>query len=217
VARGTPGDIVQEKGGCAVQRIARWRHDISPVTEGVSGGVPARRSNALKRRRRPRAYQPAIDVEIVLGHAARREARLEDASDPRAIKFQANRRATAAACASSSTMKPVTPWSTTSGTEPRRKADDWGPAGHRLDHREAERFVPRDREDQPGGSPRNVLFSASLISPRYSTLIVEQRLYARAEVFPSRRRPWRQSSASCRRGRQSSPRRRVLFPVRCGQ
>ncbi len=55
-----------------------------------------------------------------------------------------------------STTKPVTPGSTTSGTEPQLPGDDRRAAGHRFDHHQAERFGPVDGKQQRRGVAEEV-------------------------------------------------------------
>ena len=107
--------------------------------------------------------------------------RLRTAPSPRARMMCGSRsptRAMAAAIASSeSTMKPFSPSATTSGTDPLRRADHRGSAGHGLGHHEPERPRPLDREQQ-GGRPAQQVGLLLLIALTPDLDIVrEQRLH----------------------------------------
>ncbi len=116
-------------------------------------------------------------------------------------------------------MKPVTPSSITSGTEPRLKAITGVPqaiasiitrpngSGQSIGTSSA--MAPLRKSD----------FSLSLISPMNSTLAaIDQRLDLARRNSPGRRgRPWRRSSAACRNARRSGSRDRRPFPARCGR
>ena len=133
----------------ALDRDGRRRRDVEGRNPAalVAAGRPrsAVSSDRLLQRPVP-GDQAAVELEIVLGHAPGREALLEDCRRMRARSRLCRRRAAAAAWSSLSTMKPVTPSSITSGTEPLAKGDDRRAAGHGLDHHQPERLPPGDRE-----------------------------------------------------------------------
>ncbi len=116
---------------------------------------------------------------------ARREARLEFARRTRARSSAATRPRAATACASSSTMKPVTPVAR-SPRAPSR-CGRRSPACRRPSPRSSPgRTAPASRSGTAAraASPRKSSFSSSSISPMNSTCgVLEQRLDARVEVF----------------------------------
>ena len=120
---------------------------------------------------------------------------------PRAGRARRSRGPRPTAASSSFTMKPVTPSSITSGAEPQPKRHHRRAAGHGLDHHQAERLGPVDREQQRRRRRRGRPASAaSPISPMNSISgWSSSGSIDFAEVGGvGRDRPWRPSSAACR-------------------
>src|SRR5258708_17862798 len=156
---------------------------MSPVTEGVASDAPAWRSDGFTQPLLAR-YQPAIDVEIAVRHAARGEARLEDVPDPRAIEFvQPPRRCRRLYLVIDDEAGDAVIDDFRHGAA--TKGDDRCPAGHCLDHREAERLAPCDREDETGGiAEEGTLLRVADLAEILDVGPLEQWLHVRLEVCP---------------------------------
>src|SRR4051794_24421762 len=91
--------------------------------------------------------QLAIEREIILGHASRRESALEDMADAGTVELMEAPRSRR------SLLLVIDDEAGDAIVEnlrhrPLAHRDDRGPAGHRLDHCQAEGLAPVDREEQ---------------------------------------------------------------------
>ena len=135
------------------------RHE-SPVSSSLFQNRLQRRHRCIAVRDRLAAEQRMVDLQVVLGHAGGGKPFLETPAHCVAIERQ-DLRQHLRRSSMVSTIRPVTPGSTISGTEPQRKRA--AACRRRLDHGEPERLRPVDREQQRA-SPRNSLLARSSIS-----------------------------------------------------
>ena len=120
-------------------------------------GRSGRGAAAIRRRFRDLPRQSAIDVQVVVGHAGGVEPLLERLAAVVPARAIATRPTASTASSTLSTTKPVTPSSIDLGHRAAAQGDDRRAARHRLDHHQAERLRPVDREQQGVGVAEEVV------------------------------------------------------------
>ena len=161
-------------------RLTRQRR-APPMPSRRRGRPPA----AIAAPRSASSASRAVEVDVGAGHHRRGEARARRPRGPGAGRASRRRRTAATASSSEATTKPVTPSSTTSGTEPRRQATTGVPqamasimarpngSGQSIGNRSA------------AASPRNAgLLGVADLADELDQRVGEQRLDHPLEVGP---------------------------------